>query len=137
MTFLSARIATSISVIVFTFFFLIMISGLYAVTAVSLCAPHSTTLPHCVCVCARVCARGGACVRACHLSVLPMHTPVLCISNTVAVHQLCRVQLSTRSSPNCAILRLFRLSIDSSCCLHNRHLLSVSSFQILFLNRPY
>ena len=70
----------------------------------------------------------------CHTtSVLPMPTPVLYISNTVAVHQLCRVPLSTHSSPNCAILRPVRQSIVSSCCLHNRHFLSVSFFDVLFL----
>jgi hypothetical protein len=37
MTFLSVGIATSVSVLVFSFLFLIIISGLFAVTSLSVC----------------------------------------------------------------------------------------------------
>jgi hypothetical protein len=43
--------------------------------------------------------------------------------------------LSTHSSPNCALLRPVRQSVVSSCCLHNRHLPSVSPFNVVFLKQ--
>ena len=114
-TFLFSRIATSISVFVLTFFnydicpiyFVLLLS-------LSLSVPlHSTTLSHCVCP-------------------SDSHSTALHIQHA-AMHQLCHVPLSTHSLPNCAIVRPVTQSTVSSCCLHNRHLMSVSSFQILFL----
>ena len=70
-TFLSAGIATSISKHVFSFLFFVIISGLFAITSLS---DFVATL-------------------------LLFQCLVLCISNSVTVHQLCRVSLSTNSSP--------------------------------------
>ena len=117
-TFLSARIATSISVFVFTFFFKIMISALsicyYSSLSLSLSVPlHSTTLSHCVCP-------------------SDAHTSALHIQHA-AMHQHCRVPLGTHSLPNFAIVRPVTQSTVSSCCLYNRHILSVSPFNVLFL----
>jgi len=64
MMFLSAGIAAYISVHVFSFLYLIIISGLFAVTSVSVCTAcfHNNVRPFfyilvciCVCVCVFVC----------------------------------------------------------------------------------
>ena len=52
----------------------------------------------------------------------------LCILSNANVYKLYRVSLNIRSSHP-----VVKWSIVSSCCLHNRHLLSISSFKILFL----
>jgi hypothetical protein len=73
MTFLSAGIATSVSVRLFCFFVLIFISGLFAVTSLSVCAAwfHSTVTYCCshtgfgVCVCACVRCLSFWCLGVC------------------------------------------------------------------------
>ena len=122
--FLSAGIATSISVYVFSFLFLIIISGLFCCNFTVCVLLDSTTLWHlplhtlawvCVCIC------------------LWFHCLRLCILSNGNVYTLYRVSLNIRSSPKMGHSEV-KWSIVSSCCLHNRHLLSISSFKIVFLN---
>ena len=95
-TFLSAGIATSINVHFFPFLFLIIISGLFALTSLSVCTAwfHNTvTSPSSY-------TGLGMCVH--HLSVVSM----LCISSSANVYKLYRVSLNIRSSPKWGIPRL-------------------------------
>ena len=92
-TFLCAGIATSISVHTFSFLFLIIISGLFAVTSLSVCVLlDSTTLWHLplhtlawVCVCT-ICLR--------------FHCLRFCVLSNANVYKLYRVSLNIRSLPN-------------------------------------
>jgi hypothetical protein len=74
MTFLSAVIATFISIHVFSFLFLIIISGLFAVTSVSVCTSwfHNTVTSSCS-------HTGlGVCVCVCHFSVVSIPSACCC-----------------------------------------------------------
>jgi len=70
------------------------------------------------------------CGRACAICLL-FQCLVLCILSNANVHKLYDVSLSAHSSPKWT--QKVGWSIVSSCSLHNCHLLSVSSFKILFL----
>jgi len=97
MKFLSVGIATSISMHVFSLLFLIIISGLFSVTSLSVCNPwFDNTVTYCshtgVWVYACVCTR--------HLSVVLI--PRLCIVSNANVHKHC-VSLRTHSSSRWSI----------------------------------
>jgi hypothetical protein len=102
-TFLSAGIATSNSMHIFSYLFLIIISGLFALTSLSVCTPWfhnpvTSSCSHtgaCVCVCVCVC------------TIYPsFRCPVLCILSNVNAHHLYRVSLSVHSSPGWGTLKL-------------------------------
>ena len=107
-TFLSAGIATSISTQVFSFLFLIIISGLFAVTSVSVCTAwfHNTLTSSCsytglgararVCVCLCVCVY--------HLSVVSLPRTLHIEYCKYAQTLLCLI--SIHSSPKWRILNL-------------------------------
>ena len=117
-TFLSASIATYTSVHVFDslfFYYIWPIACSFSVCVYCLVPQHRL----CVCVC--------VCVY--HFSVGSM----LCMLSIANVYILYQVLLNSFSSPKWGIPKV-KWSIVSSCCLHKRHLLSVSSFKILFLN---
>jgi len=105
--FLSAGVVTSISLHPFSLLFLIIISGLFSMTSLSVCTLNSITLSHldkcwrtglCVCVCACVC------VCVCTIC-LPFQCRVCYILDKIHVHRLYRVSLITYYSPLCGILR--------------------------------
>ena len=121
-TFLSAGTAITISVHVFSFLFLIIISGLFAVTYLSVCIAwfHNTvTSP------------------SSHTGLGMCVYPLSVVSIPKALHiEYCRC-VQTLS---CLIKYSFfakmghpevKWSIVSSCCLHNRHLLSGSLLLLL------
>ena len=101
-TFLSADIATSISTHVFSFLFLIIISGQFAATSLSACTAwfHNTVIFSCsytgLCACVWVCVYHWSSFRRLGL----------CILSNANVHTLYRLSLRTHSSPKRGILRL-------------------------------
>jgi hypothetical protein len=97
MTFLSAGIATSISMHMFSFLFLIIISGLCAVISLSVCTAglHSTVTSSSSCT--------GLGMYVYHLS---FQCVGLCILSSANVYQLYHVSLSVHFSPKWSILRL-------------------------------
>ena len=102
-TFLSAGIATSISVHVFSFLFLIIISGLFAVTSLSVCCFILLILQHCN-ISLFIHWLGHVCVPFVSFQCL-----MLCILSNANVHKLYRLSLSIRSSPKWGIPRLLLL----------------------------
>ena len=96
-TFLFAGIATSIQVQVFSFLFLIIISGLFAVTSLSVCTAwfHNTVTSPASYTGLGMCA---ICLR--------FQCQRLCKLSSVNVYKLYRVSLNIRSSPKWGIPRL-------------------------------
>ena len=131
-------------VCMFSLLFLIIISGLCAVTSLSVCAAwfRNTVIASCsyslslslslsLCACVHACVRAQ--ILSCQVS-LSIHFLTKWSSHSSCLHNrhlqilLCQVSLSIHFLPKWSSLRWD----GHSSCLHNRHLQSVSSFKMLF-----